>query len=82
MPATTCDGQQHVSEKAIRRKEASPVTSPRYRPTSAENSPRRFHCDGPILAAVTGLGGVALFDASFRSGALLIGGGQVVLPLL
>lgn len=37
---------------------------------------------GPILAAATGLGGVALFDAFYRAGALVFGGGHVVLPLL
>lgn len=41
---------------------------------------------GPIVAAVTGGGvaggGVALFDAFYRAGALVFGGGHVVLPLL
>lgn len=36
----------------------------------------------PIIAAATGLGGVALFDAFYRAGALVFGGGHVVLPLL
>lgn len=36
----------------------------------------------PLLAAVTGSGLVALADAFFRSGALVFGGGHVVLPLL
>ncbi|WP_312676854.1 chromate efflux transporter [Microbacterium sp.] len=36
----------------------------------------------PILAAATGNGGVALFDAFYRAGALVFGGGHVVLPLL
>lgn len=36
----------------------------------------------PILAAATGSGAVALFDAFFRSGAFVFGGGHVVLPLL
>ncbi|GAA2524150.1 chromate efflux transporter [Rarobacter incanus] len=36
----------------------------------------------PMLAAVTGNGGVALFDAFARAGALVFGGGHVVLPLL
>ena len=36
----------------------------------------------PVLAAVSGSGGVALADAFFRSGALVFGGGHVVLPLL
>ncbi|MDQ1128145.1 chromate efflux transporter [Microbacterium sp. SORGH_AS_0888] len=36
----------------------------------------------PLLAAATGSGAVALFDAFFRSGALVFGGGHVVLPLL
>lgn len=37
---------------------------------------------GPILVAATGNGGVALFDAFYRAGALVFGGGHVVLPLL
>ncbi|WJM16588.1 chromate efflux transporter [Microbacterium arborescens] len=36
----------------------------------------------PIAARVTGDGVIALFDAFFRSGALVFGGGHVVLPLL
>ncbi|WP_225310217.1 chromate efflux transporter [Microbacterium testaceum] len=36
----------------------------------------------PILAAVTGSADVSLVDAFFRSGALVFGGGHVVLPLL
>ncbi|MBA8815338.1 chromate transporter [Microbacterium halimionae] len=36
----------------------------------------------PILAAVFPGGTVALFDAFYRSGALVFGGGHVVLPLL
>ena len=36
----------------------------------------------PVLAAVTGSGVLALADAFFRSGALVFGGGHVVLPLL
>ncbi|KAA9085218.1 chromate efflux transporter [Microbacterium radiodurans] len=36
----------------------------------------------PLLAAVTGPGPLALFDAFYRSGALVFGGGHVVLPLL
>ncbi|MDF2990760.1 MAG: chrA [Microbacterium sp.] len=36
----------------------------------------------PFLAVVSGSGGVALADAFFRSGALVFGGGHVVLPLL
>lgn len=36
----------------------------------------------PILADITGHQGVALFDAFYRSGALVFGGGHVVLPLL
>jgi len=36
----------------------------------------------PMLASATGDGGVALFDAIFRAGALVFGGGHVVLPLL
>jgi chromate transporter len=36
----------------------------------------------PALAAVSGSQGVALFDAFFRAGALVFGGGHVVLPLL
>jgi len=36
----------------------------------------------PILRSVTALPGIALFDAFYRSGALVFGGGHVVLPLL
>jgi chromate transporter len=36
----------------------------------------------PALATATGSHGVALFDAFFRAGALVFGGGHVVLPLL
>ncbi|MGK9171398.1 chromate efflux transporter [Inquilinus limosus] len=36
----------------------------------------------PGLAAATGSQGLALFDAFYRSGALVFGGGHVVLPLL
>jgi chromate transporter len=36
----------------------------------------------PLLQKVTGSFGVALFDAFYRSGALVFGGGHVVLPLL
>jgi chromate transporter len=36
----------------------------------------------PILRAVTSSSGVALFDAFYRAGALVFGGGHVVLPLL
>jgi chromate transporter len=36
----------------------------------------------PILRALTGSSGIALFDAFYRSGALVFGGGHVVLPLL
>jgi chromate transporter len=36
----------------------------------------------PLLARATGSMGVALFDAVYRSGALVFGGGHVVLPLL
>lgn len=36
----------------------------------------------PILAAFTGGGAVALFDTFYRAGALVFGGGHVVLPLL
>ncbi|WP_295825232.1 chromate efflux transporter [uncultured Microbacterium sp.] len=36
----------------------------------------------PVLAAATGSGVAALIDAFFRSGALVFGGGHVVLPLL
>jgi chromate transporter len=36
----------------------------------------------PLLAAGTGDQAVALFDAFYRSGALVFGGGHVVLPLL
>ncbi len=37
---------------------------------------------GPVVAAATGDGAVTLFDAFFRAGALVFGGGHVVLPLL
>lgn len=36
----------------------------------------------PVLRGLTGLSGIALFDAFYRSGALVFGGGHVVLPLL
>ena len=36
----------------------------------------------PVLQRLTGSPGVALFDAFYRSGALVFGGGHVVLPLL
>jgi chromate transporter len=36
----------------------------------------------PILRGVTASSGVALFEAFYRSGALVFGGGHVVLPLL
>ncbi|MDQ1123514.1 chromate efflux transporter [Microbacterium trichothecenolyticum] len=36
----------------------------------------------PVLASVTGSGALALADVFFRSGALVFGGGHVVLPLL
>jgi chromate transporter len=36
----------------------------------------------PLVAAKTGAQGLALFDAFYRSGALVFGGGHVVLPLL
>ncbi|MBC9883592.1 chromate efflux transporter [Bradyrhizobium sp. INPA01-394B] len=36
----------------------------------------------PLLRGLTGSTGVALFDAFYRSGALVFGGGHVVLPLL
>lgn len=36
----------------------------------------------PALRALTGSSGIALFDAFYRSGALVFGGGHVVLPLL
>jgi chromate transporter len=36
----------------------------------------------PFLASATGSGAVTLFDAFYRAGALVFGGGHVVLPLL
>ncbi|HWD14272.1 chromate efflux transporter [Pseudochrobactrum sp. sp1633] len=36
----------------------------------------------PVLAATTGAQSVAVFDAFYRAGALVFGGGHVVLPLL
>jgi chromate transporter len=36
----------------------------------------------PVLGAITRWSGIAVFDAFFRSGALVFGGGHVVLPLL
>jgi chromate transporter len=36
----------------------------------------------PVLRGVTGSPGIALFEAFYRSGALVFGGGHVVLPLL
>ena len=37
---------------------------------------------GPLLAQATGNAGLRLFEAFYRSGALVFGGGHVVLPLL
>jgi chromate transporter len=36
----------------------------------------------PVLVAATGNGGIKLFDVFYRTGALVFGGGHVVLPLL
>lgn len=36
----------------------------------------------PVLRSLSGSTGIALFDAFYRSGALVFGGGHVVLPLL
>jgi len=36
----------------------------------------------PVLRGLTGSAGIALFEAFYRSGALVFGGGHVVLPLL
>ena len=36
----------------------------------------------PVLSRATGAQGIALFEAFYRSGALVFGGGHVVLPLL
>src|SRR5258707_875524 len=36
----------------------------------------------PLVVTATGSQGLALFDAFYRSGALVFGGGHVVLPLL
>jgi chromate transporter len=36
----------------------------------------------PLLAELSGIGAIKLFDAFYRSGALVFGGGHVVLPLL
>ena len=36
----------------------------------------------PLLRGLTGSSGIALFEAFYRSGALVFGGGHVVLPLL
>ena len=36
----------------------------------------------PVLRSLSGSSGIALFDAFYRSGALVFGGGHVVLPLL
>ena len=36
----------------------------------------------PVVAAATGSHGLSMFDAFYRSGALVFGGGHVVLPLL
>lgn len=36
----------------------------------------------PLIAKATGYQGIVLFDAFYRSGALVFGGGHVVLPLL
>lgn len=37
---------------------------------------------GPLLVAVTGSPGLSLFEAFYRAGSLVFGGGHVVLPLL
>ncbi|MDN3496307.1 chromate efflux transporter [Planococcus sp. APC 4015] len=37
---------------------------------------------GPLFVTATGSGGFALFDAFYRAGSLVFGGGHVVLPLL
>ena len=37
---------------------------------------------GPLLVLATGNGAIALFDAFYRTGSLVLGGGHVVLPLL
>ena len=36
----------------------------------------------PILAATTGIKAIAVFDSFYRAGALVFGGGHVILPLL
>jgi len=36
----------------------------------------------PVLAAATGLKGIAVFDGFYRAGSLVFGGGHAVLPLL
>lgn len=36
----------------------------------------------PVITGVTGSGNAALFDAFYRAGSLVVGGGHVVLPLL
>ena len=36
----------------------------------------------PILRGLTGASAIALFDAFYHSGALVFGGGHVILPLL
>jgi chromate transporter len=36
----------------------------------------------PVLRSISSVPGVALFEAFYRSGALVFGGGHVVLPLL
>lgn len=36
----------------------------------------------PVLAHITGIRAIAVFDAFYRSGALVFGGGHVLLPLL
>ena len=36
----------------------------------------------PVLAALTGIQGLSMFDSFYRTGALVFGGGHVVLPLL
>lgn len=41
-----------------------------------------FLAGGPVAAAITGAPSIAHFEAFYRSGALVFGGGHVVLPLL
>ena len=64
-----------------------PVTTPPSRPAQALSAVARvvfalLLLFLPVLAATTGEKKIAMFDAFYRAGSLVFGGGHVVLPLL